>query len=117
MSIATLINRPATIILRSPSGDTDEYGNEVPVEDELATAVELQQVRRDEPAGAGEVSDTRWLGFFPAGTDLTTADAVEIEGERYELEGDPWAVRNPRTGAESHVETTLCRVAGAEDAS
>lgn len=117
MSIATLINRPCVVIERLPSGDTDDYGNSVPDEEEVETVVELQQVQRDEPGGAGELSDTRWLGFFPAGTDLTTADAVVVDGERYELEGDPWPVRNPRTGTESHVEASLCRVAGAEDAS
>lgn len=117
MTLSALLNRSVTLIRRLPSVDTDVYGNEIPGEDLVETVGELQQRRREEPGGAGEVSETDWLLVLPAGTDLRTGDAVEVDGMLYELIGDPWAARNPRTGEESHVEATLRRTAGAEDAS
>jgi hypothetical protein len=115
--IDDLINRPCTIISRSESGDTDELGNDIADVNEVVTVCEVQQRRRDEPDAHGEVSDTLWDGFFLAGTELTTADAVRPEGlGEFELVGDPWPVRDPLTQQESHVEATLRRVAGAEDA-
>lgn len=115
MTLTALLSRPCTIISREAVGDIDDYGNEVPEESSVDTVCELQQIQRDEPAGEGEFSDTRWVAIFPAGTELKTSDAVLIDGKTYELEGDPWAVRNPRLGTESHVEATLCRTAGASD--
>lgn len=115
--LSTLLNRPVTITRNLPSGDEDDYGNEIPTENVVETVGELQQVQRTEPGAAGELSVTHWLLMLPAGTDLRTGDSVEVEGAAYQLVGDPWQVRNPRTQAESHVEATVVRTAGGEDAS
>lgn len=115
MTLSTLVTRPCTIVRRLESVNTDDYGNEIPDTEEASTSCELQQIARTEPEMEGELSDTRWLAIFPAGTDLQTNDAVIVDTLKYELEGDPWMVRNPRTGSDSHVEATLCRTAGAED--
>ena len=108
--IAALINRPCTIVSRSASADGDDYGNAIDTESTIDTVCEIQQRRRDEPADQGELSSTDWLGFFPAGTALDTGDAVQVDGERFELVGDPWPVRNPRTRAVSHIEASLRKV-------
>lgn len=100
-----------TILGRS-AGSDDGYGNLVPTITEVETVGELQQVRREE----GEVSDTHWLLILPADSEIDTGDAVSIEGRTYELIGDPWFARNPRTQLLSHVECTLRRTAGSEDA-
>lgn len=116
MTITQLFNRPATIIRRSADGGEDEYGNPTDGVEEVTTVCEIQKAQRadEEPDGAGEVSDTRWVGFFPVGTALNTGDAVEIEGiGTLELVGDPWAVRNPRTQAFSHLEVPLRITKGA----
>lgn len=103
-----LIRTPCTIIRRSDVGDVDEDNNEIPGETPVETLCNLQQVRRDEPASEGELSVTAWNCYFPAGTELTTADAVEIEGHLYELAGDPWDA-NQGSAAVNHVEATLVR--------
>lgn len=115
--LSQLLNTPVTITRELASGDTNEYGEEIPTEDVLTTVGELQQVQRDEPSGAGELSVTRWLLFLPAGTELRTGDSVEVDGASYELTGDPWSVRNPRTQAVSHVEASVIRTAGSEEGS
>ncbi len=79
---------------------------------------EVQQRQRNEDADQGEMSESDWLGIFPVGTELTTADAISVEGlGEFELVGAPWPARNPRTQLASHVEATLRRTAGAADGS
>lgn len=120
MPLSDLLNRPCTITRRSQSGTTDDYGNDIPAETTVETVCELQQRDRradSEPDLAGELSDTLWLLVLPAETDIDTGDVVEVDGLVYEMFGDPWLARNPRTGEESHVECTLRRTASAEDAS
>lgn len=117
MSLAQLLNTPCTLLLRSPSGE-DDYGSETSTVEEVETVCEVQQQRRTEEDDQGELSDTGWLGIFPAGTDLRTGDGVRVEDlGTFELVGDPWPARNPRTQAESHLEATLRKTAGGEDAS
>lgn len=115
MSLETLVNRTCKIVRRLPSDDYDKYGREIPLEDIVDTVCELQQQRRDEPDDQGELSDTRWNLFVKPGTDLRTGDAVIVDGEEYEMVGDPWTARNPRTKAVSHLECTLRRTAASDD--
>lgn len=119
MSLDGLVNRPCTLVLRSESDERTELGNEVPDETLIETVWELQQKSRDEQPEEGEVSDTRWDAFFLPGTDLTTADAVidGLTGHVFEVFGESWPVRNPTTQEESHIQATVRRTAGSEDAS
>ncbi len=113
MSLATLLNRSMTIIRRTDSGDVNTYGDTVYDETLIDVVGELQQIRRDEPGAEGETSDTRWNVYLPAGTTLTTADIVLDGEDEYEVIGQPWSARNPRTQAVSHVEATVRRTASA----
>lgn len=115
MSLTMLINRPCVIAHRVPSDTTDDYGNEIPGESLTSTVCEIQQRQRSEPADQGETSDTEWVVFLLPAEDLHTGDRVIVDGESYEITGDPWRARNPRTQAESHIEATARRTAGAED--
>lgn len=115
MTLTALLNRPLTLIRRSDEGAVDVYGNPEPTETLVPVVGELQQVRRDEPGDAGESSDTKWMLFLPAGTDVTTGDAVVCDGAVYEVVGDPWEARNPRTGVASHIEASVRRTASASD--
>lgn len=119
MPLSTLLNLPCTITRRSASGVNDDYGNEIPSETTLDTVCDVQQRQHadSEPGAQGELSDTRWLLVLPAGTDIRTGDKVEIDGHSYEMLGDPWEVRSPWTRQNHHVEATLRRTAGTEDAS
>lgn len=115
MSLVTLLNRPCLLVQRSASGDLDRFGNPKRDETTVATVCELQQQRRTEAGDAGELSDTTWALFLPAGTDVTTADTVIVDGQEYELVGEPWDARNPRTQVMSHIEATCRRTRGADD--
>ena len=118
MSLAQLLNIPATITRRLPGEEENEYGDPIPVEEQVEVVCEVQQLRRDEPGDQGELSDTQWIGIFPAGTELRTGDAVRVEGiGDFEVVGDSWAVRNPRTQQANHVEASLRRTVGNEEGS
>ena len=114
MSLAQLINRDCTLLRRTPSG-TDELGNEIQTDDVVETVIELQQRRADEHDNT--VSDTDWIGFFLPGEDVRSGDAVVVDGQKYEVVGDPALWRNPRTQTMSHIEAGLRRAAGSEAAS
>lgn len=111
--LTDLLNLPVTIVRRT----TGEGFDPVPVESLVEVLGELQQTRRDEPANEGELSVTTWLLILPAGTDVRTGDAVIADGSIYEVVGDAWQARNPRTQLASHVECTLKRTSDDEGGS
>lgn len=113
MSLTTLLNRPLTIVYRTHSTQTDVFGNTIPTETLVDTVGELQQAQRAEHDG--ELSDTRWTLFLPADTQISTGDAIVCDGQIYELVGDPWDARNPRTQRQSHIEATLRRTASTDE--
>lgn len=114
MSLATLLNRACTITHRTFDPDVvNEFGDEIPTETPATTVCELQQRQRSETSDPGQVSKTEWLLILPAGTTIATGDTVTIDGLAYEVSGEPWPARNPRTQAASHVEATVCRTEGA----
>lgn len=108
MTLPELINRPCTLIRRSPSEVIDELGDEIPDVTETAGVWEVQQ--RSAAESEEEVSETAWVAFFLPGTDLRNVDAIlDPELGRFELVGDPWPARNPRTHEEHHVEAQVRR--------
>jgi hypothetical protein len=48
--------------------------------------------------------------MLKAGTDIAATDALEVDGITLEVAGPPWTVRNPRTGAATHIEIRLREV-------
>jgi hypothetical protein len=112
--LSQLINREC-VLLRRSAGATDELGNDIQSDDAVDTVVELQQRQSDEHDNT--VSDTDWIAFFLPDEDVRSGDAVVVDGFKYEVVGDPWEARNPRTQAASHIEAGLRRTAGSEDAS
>lgn len=113
MSVRLLVNRSCTVIRRTPSGSATPYGDKIRTEESVATVCELQQRGRGE--GADEVSDTRWLAVFLPSEKIHAGYGLIVDSETYEIEGEPWRVRNPRTKIVSHVEATVRRTSGQGD--
>jgi len=106
VSIATLMNRPVTLVHREP-GAPDEYGDPVPEETEQATTCELQLIGAREELG-DNAQVTTWRIFLPPDAPARGWDAVRLEdGTTLELAGDAWEARNPRTQEVHHVEAYL----------
>lgn len=115
MTLSQLITRPCTIVYRTPTDEAGPYGDKLVEESTFGTVCELQQEARSERAESGELSDTRWVAFFLPGENLNTASALIVDGDTYEVVGDPWEARNPLTDTVSHIEVTLRRTASDED--
>lgn len=103
------ILRPATI--------TDRYGDSIPDPNSShATTTEvlgwLSQTDATEPTGPGRalVTLTTEILFLPSGTDIEAHDRVEIDGQLYDVDGEPRAAWSPR--GEHHIEANLRRVDG-----
>lgn len=112
MTVVALLTLDCTITHRAPSGTKDAFGDETTTDSTASTVCELQQRQRTEQTAGGELSDTQWLLVVPAGTTIATGDTVTVDGNDYEVHGEPWTVRNPRTAVVSHIEATLRRVTG-----
>lgn len=110
MSLTQLINKPCSIISRSPGSTPNEFGWKDRAESVTSTVCEIQQDMADENAGDNDMSKTRWRIFFPVGTEIDADDVVSVDGLEYEVDGEAWAVRNPRTQTMSHVEANVVRV-------
>jgi hypothetical protein len=117
VTLAKLLNTPCSILHRLPSEEVDGYGNKIPTEMATKTVCELQQAQAFQSESEDQVSDTRWTLILPAGTEISAADTVTINGEDYEVLADPWPARNPRTQTVSHIEAKVCRTAALGDAS
>lgn len=112
MSLTSLMFRPCTIVRREASGSTNAYGDKIDSETAVSTTCELQQRGRGE--GEDDVSDTRWLCVLPIDTEIHSGDAVIVDGETYEVDGEPWRA-NSGNASMHHVEVTLRRTAGPGD--
>jgi hypothetical protein len=118
--IDELMNRACTLVLNDSTGVIDDDGEEVINVTAVETTCELQQQQRDEQDDQGELGETTWRLFLPATPvtqQLRSADRAVIDGQVFEFIGDPWAARNPRTVAVSHVEATVRRIAGSDTGS
>lgn len=117
MSIETLINRECLLLQREATGSTDELGNETKTDSVTSTVVELQPRTAKEGAANEEISSDDFTAFFLPSEDLTTADAIVIEGRTYEMDGLPQTWVHPITQVPTYIEAPVRRVAGAEDGS
>ena len=115
MTLTALLNRACTITGRTFTGQLDEYGDEIATETTIDTVCELQQQQRTETDDPGTRAASTWTLFLPAGTTIGPADTVTVDGQDFELVGEAWPARNPRTQTESHMEATIRRVAGAQE--
>lgn len=100
-----------TLITRAVTGQ-DNYGNDI--YGETTSTV----VGAFAPAGSSELvqgQDTvidRPTVYLPSGTDVSAVDAVQINGDRYQVVGTPNDWSSPFTGWAAGVEVRLEKVTG-----
>lgn len=99
-----------TLVRRVKSGE-DAFGN-----DTFSTTSQTV-VGAYSPGGSSEqvqgqdVVVTQPTVYLPTGTDLRAVDAIDIGGERFEVDGTPGEWQNPFTGWRPGLEVRLRRVA------
>jgi len=108
MSVLNLMVQPLTIS-KIGGGTLDEYGNTVP--SALGAPVSakgfLEQTDSVETLNDRDTVVSSWKVFLPSGTDVDAFDRINFGGQVFEVDGEPWQVFNPRTGAVSHLEAKL----------
>jgi hypothetical protein len=109
VSVTDLMNRPATLVVRSATGPVDEYGNPTYAEVEQPTTCELQQSGSREDLD-GSVQVVTWRVFMPADAPAHGWDLLRVDGRELTPNGEAWLVVNPRTGEAHHVEAYMSEV-------
>lgn len=108
--ITQYINKPATLHTWTKLPDKDEAGDVQHDFTDSAVLVELQQKSATELRDGMLIRVDSWTVFLRPDTTVTGLDELTVDGARYTFNGDPWLVRNPRTGAESHWQGRMEKV-------
>jgi hypothetical protein len=108
MSYAELLKTPA-ILGTFAAGEADEYGDQV--ETYTYTPVLCHLAKAASTETAENVSGEQWTVYLPAGLVLDSTAQLIIDGQPWELDGEPLRALNPRTGAT--VQSCLVRRATA----
>ena len=92
------------VIARIPWGDPDRYGQTNYVETERTLGGHVRQVRTTDDFSLAATVVTELIeAYFPIGTDLSDIYAIDWDGERYEVQGNPKRPFNPRTGQYEYI--------------
>lgn len=102
-----------TIIRRIPAG-RDEYGNDKFTDQtEAVPLCVVAPSNSSETYSFTEQTDDTVMVYFPTGTDLGYLDAVLINNEKYEVQGNPQTFKSPFSGHNSPVQVRVNRITGA----
>lgn len=111
MSIAHLLTQPLQVQAVGGPG-TDEYGNALP--GDVGAAVTefgfLEQRDTTEFVNGRETTVTRWTAFLSADSTVTATGYITFGGQRFQVDGQPAQVWNPRKKVVDHVEAKLVEV-------
>lgn len=108
MSILALMNQPLTV--QTVAGTTtDVYGNSVPtpVGSPVAAVGYLEQRDTVEVVLNRDTTISKWTVAFPAATVIGAWDYVSSNNQKFQVDGEPWQVFNPRTKTISHIQCKL----------
>lgn len=109
-AVETLLTQSCTVDHRDP-GPEDPYGDH-PLEAVTSTDYPCwfgQSTRTEEIVGTSAIERERWNLYLPPDAVIDANDTVWLDGAPYEVNGNPWQVRDPVTAAASHIEATLER--------
>jgi hypothetical protein len=108
MSLARLMNQPLTVQAVGPA-TLDAYGNSVPGSLGLPVAEfgYLEQVDTIEFVLDRQTTVSHWAAFLFAESVVTPMAYINFQGQRWQVNGEPWHVYNPRTRAVSHIKCKL----------
>lgn len=113
MAVTDLMTRPCTILQAGARADDYDQTPGTPVS--VTTVCELQSAllgsSTGSESGEGAIQTSVLRVFLPPSTEVSGADALVVNGVRYEFSGDPWPVWNPRLEMVSHIEGIVERAA------
>ena len=113
MSLARLMAQPLTVQAWGVVG-LDTYGGEImgAVGAPVAVSGYLEQTSTVEFLVNRDTTVTTWKAYLPAGTTITPQSYINFNAQKFQVDGEPWLVYNPRTKAVDHIECKLTVVTG-----
>jgi hypothetical protein len=108
MSLARLMNQPLTVQALGGAAK-DEYGNTVPgpvgsVVPELGF---LEQKDTIEYLTDRQTVVSKWKAFLFPDSTVTALAFINFNAQKFQVDGEPWHIYNPRTKSVSHIECKL----------
>lgn len=100
-------------VIRRPADAESRYGDRIKdwsAATDTPAMCWFSRITARESLDLREADVARWRCYFAAGTAISTADRVVIDGEEYEVSGPPNRARRPQ--GHHHVEVELLRVEG-----
>lgn len=102
----------ATKVTDPFSGEETHESWATPVTTEVDGCI-VEPLQSTEPVEAGRAAvNIGYKVHMPYGTDVTERDRVVLYGDTYNVDGRPFAWKNPFTGREAMVEVQLTTVVG-----
>lgn len=101
--------------VRNVPGGFDEYGDPIEGTQDSIILDGAFTAPRESPEIDGRGRNGVIVGltlFAPYGADLRYTDQVEVDGELYDIEGEPGRWRNPLTSWEAGTQVALTRAQG-----
>lgn len=107
--IDRLLTKPVTLILREFGPDEDDWGTPIAHETRVDTTCYVRWRRATDRDEDGTVMSEWWELILPADTPMRSYDAVELDGDQYEVIGRPDREWNPRMQEINHVKLNCSR--------
>jgi hypothetical protein len=107
--IERLLTKPIALVRREESGTEDEWGSPVLTEVITETKCYVRQRRTTDASEEGTVLSEHWEVFLSPEITIHAWDAVEMDGERYEVIGAPDQEWNARLGRVNHITLAVSR--------
>ena len=113
MSLHSLLNQPITI-QSMQAGTPDPYGNKPIVENgaPVATLGFIEQSTTSEDLLNRDTTKTNWEAWLPAGTAIAHLDYINFNGQKFQVDGEPWSVWHPGKRTVSHIVVKLVVING-----
>ena len=102
----------AVTLIRRTKGTVDQLGNDTFTETPVALRAVVGVINGTEQEQGRDTATKRVPVYLPPGTEVSHLDAVEIDGERWEVEGVPTRYMHALTGWTPGVEINCRRVTG-----
>jgi hypothetical protein len=108
MSLRRLLSQPLTV-QPVTDGSTDEYGNPVAgaTGNPVAEMGYLEQKDTIEYQTDRETVVSKWTAYLLPDSVVTPLAYINFNSQKFQVDGEPWHVFNPRTKLVHHIECKL----------
>lgn len=113
MTLYAFLNQPLTI-QRMGGTTTNAYGDTVlaGIGAPVAVTGYLEQGSSTENLTDRDTVVSRWTCYLPAGTEISHLDYINFKSQKFQVDGEPEFVYNPRLHNVSHIRCQLVVVSG-----